>query len=337
DVLDADLAGTVGERERAVEQLADDERLRAALLEPPHVDQTGREHGAGRDRGDARERHEQAPPARDLDNQPDGARLAGRSVEEDDVLHPPDLVAQGFEDVGAREPAHEDTAGGPAGGRCAHARQPMPAALAGPGRQGWPGAPSASPGGIAPCELGAGRTGGARMRRMSFMQAPRDPRLSGQPRGDEIAAYETYAEAQRAVDFLADSEFPVQKVTIVGTDLKMVERITGRRTYATAALQGAASGMWLGLFLGLMFMLLSPGADLVRIFLPAVLIGAGFGMLWGVVGHALTGGRRDFSSTSQVMASRFAVLCLSESAAEARNLLATMPAEGDTGRTVDRG
>ncbi len=169
------------------------------------------------------------------------------------------------------------------------------------------------------------------------MQAPRDPRLSGQPRGDEIAAFETYAEAQRAVDFLADSEFPVQKVTIVGTDLKMVERITGRRTYATAALQGAASGMWLGLFLGLMFMLLSPGADLVRIFLPAVLIGAGFGMLWGVVGHALTGGRRDFSSTSQVMASRFAVLCLSESAAEARNLLATMPAEGDTGRTVDRG
>src|SRR5690606_33405223 len=203
--------------------------------------------------------------------------------------------------------------------------------------RGGPGAPSASPGGIAPCELGAGRTGGARMRRMSFMQAPRDPRLSGQPRGDEIAAYETYAEAQRAVDFLADSEFPVQKVTIVGTDLKMVERITGRRTYATAALQGAASGMWLGLFLGLMFMLLSPGADLVRIFLPAVLIGAGFGMLWGVVGHALTGGRRDFSSTSQVMASRFAVLCLSESAAEARNLLATMPAEGDTGRTVDRG
>lgn len=162
------------------------------------------------------------------------------------------------------------------------------------------------------------------------MQAPRDPRLNAQPRGEEIAAYENYLDAQRAVDFLADAEFPVQKVTIVGTDLKMVERITGRRTYANAALQGAASGMWLGLFLALMFMLLTPGASLLAIFLPALLIGAGFGMLWGVVLHALSGGRRDFSSTSQVMASRFAVLCLPDAADEARAKLATMPAaEGD--------
>lgn len=166
------------------------------------------------------------------------------------------------------------------------------------------------------------------------MQAPRDPRLSLQPRGDEIAAYDNYLEAQRAVDFLADAEFPVQKVTIVGTELRMVERITGRRTYATAALRGAASGAWLGLFLGLMFMLLVSGASLAGIFLPALLIGAGFGMLWGVVGHALTGGRRDFSSTSQLVPSRFAVLCLTESAQEARNLLATLPTDGAT-RTTD--
>lgn len=162
------------------------------------------------------------------------------------------------------------------------------------------------------------------------MQAPRDPRLGNQPRGEEIAAYDRYTDAQRAVDFLADSEFPVRQVTIVGTDLQLVERITGRRTYANAALQGAASGMWLGVFLGLMFMLLSGGeAPLLGIFLPAVLIGAGFGMLWGVVGHALTGGRRDFSSTSQVLPSRFAVLCLAESAEKARSVLATMPADAD--------
>jgi hypothetical protein len=167
---------------------------------------------------------------------------------------------------------------------------------------------------------------------MSFMQGPRA--LGTQPRGDEVAAYDTYLEAQRAVDFLADAEFPVQKVTIVGTDLKMVERITGRRTYMHAALQGAASGAWLGLFLGLMFLLLVQNAPLLGIFLPAILIGAGFGMLWGVVGHAMTGGRRDFSSTSQVMASRFAVLCLTESATEARNLLATMPA-ADAPRATD--
>lgn len=162
---------------------------------------------------------------------------------------------------------------------------------------------------------------------MSFMQQPRDARLGAQPRGEEIAAYSSYLEAQRAVDFLSDNEFPVEKVTIVGTDLKMVERITGRRTYMHAALQGAASGAWLGVFLGLMFMLLVNGAQLLNTLLPAVLIGAGFGMLWGVVGHALTGGRRDFSSTSRVMASRFAVLCLAEEAARARQLIDSMPAE----------
>lgn len=170
---------------------------------------------------------------------------------------------------------------------------------------------------------------------MSFMQTPRDPRLGAQPRGEEIVAYDSYLEAQRAVDFLSDSEFPVQTVTIVGTELKMIERITGRRTYMHAALQGAASGAWLGLFLGLMFMLLVPGAQLLGIFIPALLIGAGFGMLWGVVGHALTGGRRDFSSTSQVMASRFAVLCLAESADKARALLAKLPVEGAPTTTDD--
>lgn len=162
---------------------------------------------------------------------------------------------------------------------------------------------------------------------MSFLRTPRDPRTGAQPRGDEIAAYETYAEAQRAVDFLADAEFAVQKVTIVGTELRLVERITGRRTYAGSALQGAASGAWFGLFVGLIFLLLSQ-ASLLEVFLPAILIGAGFGMLWGVVLHAMSGGRRDFNSTSQVLPSRFAVLCLPDGAEEASRLLATMPAEG---------
>ena len=45
-----------------------------------------------------------------------------------------------------------------------------------------------------------------------------------------LAVYEKYADAQRAVDHLADQEFPVQNCMIVGTDLKQIERITGRLT-----------------------------------------------------------------------------------------------------------
>ncbi|MFV0425898.1 MAG: general stress protein [Beutenbergiaceae bacterium] len=161
---------------------------------------------------------------------------------------------------------------------------------------------------------------------MPFMRRPEDPRLGHGPTGEEIASYDRYLQAQRAVDYLSDSQFPVQQVTIVGTDLKMVERITGRRTYIHAGVQGAASGLWLGLFLGLMFLFFTSDAR-GSVLLAALLIGAGFGMLWGVVRHALTGGRRDFSSTSAVQAGSFALLCLPESAAQARSLLATLPAE----------
>src|SRR5690625_1338211 len=141
-----------------------------------------------------------------------------------------------------------------------------------------------------------------------------------QPRGEEIASYDSYAEAQRAVDYLCDHQFNVKAVTIVGTDLKMVERITGRLNYPRAALSGAASGAWFGLFVGLLLALITEGA-ILNTLMFALLIGAGFGMMFGVIAYALTGGKRDFTSSSQVVASSFALLCLPESAGQARRLL----------------
>ncbi len=47
------------------------------------------------------------------------------------------------------------------------------------------------------------------------------------PKGWPIGSYPTYAEAQKAVDYLSDQQFPVQQVTIVGVDLMQVERVTG--------------------------------------------------------------------------------------------------------------
>ena len=43
-----------------------------------------------------------------------------------------------------------------------------------------------------------------------------------------VGIYSTYEDAQKAVDFLADSKFEVQNLAIVGTDLKSVERVLGR-------------------------------------------------------------------------------------------------------------
>lgn len=162
----------------------------------------------------------------------------------------------------------------------------------------------------------------ANMSPLGNRTAPRVPTL---PKGVAVADYATYLEAQKAVDYLSDHEFPVQLVTIVGTDLRMVERVTGRLTYARVAMAGAASGAWFGLFVGLLLSLFSPGTTLLQTVLPALLIGAGFGMLFGVISYAFTGGRRDFTSTSQIVASRYSVLCEEEQAARARQMLAETP------------
>ncbi|WP_216609919.1 general stress protein [Cellulosimicrobium protaetiae] len=157
---------------------------------------------------------------------------------------------------------------------------------------------------------------------MSMSRPGAVPRVPTPPRGEQVASYATYLEAQKAVDFLSDNKFAVELVTIVGTDLKMVERVTGRLTYGRVAIAGAASGAWFGLFVGLLLFLFSGDGSFV---LTAIGVGAGFGLLFSVLSYALTRGRRDFTSQSQIVASAYGILCAPERAGDARQLLSRMP------------
>src|SRR5690606_39781539 len=116
------------------------------------------------------------------------------------------------------------------------------------------------------------------------------PRVPTLPTGELVAAYGTYLEAQRAVDHLADKEFPVQNVTIVGTDLRMVERVTGRLTYGRVALAGGLSGAWFGLFVGLLLSIFA-GSSGLQVMFARIALGAGFGLLFSVRSCSFTGGR----------------------------------------------
>ena len=155
---------------------------------------------------------------------------------------------------------------------------------------------------------------------MTMNPGTRRPALPTLPKGLAVATYDTYAEAQSAVDYLSDKAFTVQAVTIVGTDLRMVERVTGRITYARVAMAGLASGAWFGLFVGLLLTFFSTTGSLQPIF-TAVAIGAGFGILFQVGAYALSGGKRDFTSSSQIVAEHYSLLCLAEHAGQARTLL----------------
>lgn len=141
-----------------------------------------------------------------------------------------------------------------------------------------------------------------------------------------LGAYERYEQAQHVVDYLADSEFDVQNMAIVGTDLKSVERVTGRLTRARVAAASAMSGAWTGLFVGLAFALFGRGNQLGFI-VSVVIFGTVFWLVWGQIGFTVLtrGGARDFSSATQVIATRYEVLVEHRFAERARELLARMP------------
>ncbi len=140
-----------------------------------------------------------------------------------------------------------------------------------------------------------------------------------------LGVFDKYDEAQKAVDYLSDHEFPVQNVLIVGTDLKQLERVTGRLTRGRVLMGGLLSGAWLGFFVGLVLSLFGgeEAAALFAIF-STVIAGAVFGLVWALIGYAATRGQRDFTSISQVVATKYEVLVEHKLAAQGRELLAKM-------------
>lgn len=137
-----------------------------------------------------------------------------------------------------------------------------------------------------------------------------------------LAFFDQYADAQRAVDYLSDQKFPVENIMIVGTDLKQVERVTGRMTWGKAAGYGAATGAWFGLLLGLIVGIFAEPGDWLPIVLSAILFGLVFGVIWGLIGYAFTGGRRDFTSVTQVVATRYELLVEHKLLADGQRVLA---------------
>jgi len=136
----------------------------------------------------------------------------------------------------------------------------------------------------------------------------RQPNLLRVPKGDILGTYDTYPEAQAVVDRLAKSEgFPVAQLSIVGNDLKSVERVTRKLSWSRAALEGALSGAWFGLFIAVLLTFFSPEINW-GLFGAAVLIGAASGMLFRLVSYGISRRSRDFESTNQVLASNYQVL-----------------------------
>jgi len=154
------------------------------------------------------------------------------------------------------------------------------------------------------------------------------PLMDPRPSGLTIGTYDTYREAQRAVDYLSDEKFPVEHTTIVGNNLRQVEKITGRLTWARALAAGLASGAWFGLFVGVLLGAVT-NANWLAALLTGVVLGAFFGLVFGGLSYAQSAGRRDFTSRTAVVATTYDVLCDFKFAEEARNHLAKLALKGE--------
>src|SRR5918993_1286131 len=140
-----------------------------------------------------------------------------------------------------------------------------------------------------------------------------------------VGIYQTYPDAQKAVDYLADQRFQVQNLAIVGTDLKSVERVLGRRNWGTVIGQGAQSGVSTGLLVGLLLLIFARPGSILALLLTSLAIGIVLGIGFSAAAYAMTRGRRDFTSITQTVATKYEVLCEHKVAAQAREMLQQMP------------
>jgi hypothetical protein len=141
-----------------------------------------------------------------------------------------------------------------------------------------------------------------------------------------VAAGTKYGDAERAVDWLSDQGFSVERVSIVGTGLRSVEQVIGRVTTARAAAMGAAQGAWLGLLFGLLFGVFFTNAGaFFGIVLYGLVAGIVWGTLWGAITQWVQRGRRDFGSVTETRAERYEVQVDDGVAGEAERLLERLP------------
>jgi hypothetical protein len=154
------------------------------------------------------------------------------------------------------------------------------------------------------------------------------------PTGHTLGNFPTYQEAQALVENLISGDFSPSKISIIGHDPVMVERIRGRLGYGRIALSGAITGLWIGLLFAL---LLGSGVSVAEDggteFLPqqfasVVSVAAGIGMLFNILRFSASKNKRSFLSTQIPVASRYEVIVPEADAPKALGILAKGSSSG---------
>lgn len=159
------------------------------------------------------------------------------------------------------------------------------------------------------------------MGHMSFMMSgPNASRDDGLPRGELVSTHTTRAAAQEQLEKLVQGDVPPTAVTIVGKDLRVVERVRGRMSYPQVALSAGLRGLLFGSLIGLFMYLIAPQGGAQQILFSA-LLGVGLWMILGVIAFAMRKDSNGFASTQQVVPAAYDVVVAFEHAGRARGVL----------------
>lgn len=138
----------------------------------------------------------------------------------------------------------------------------------------------------------AGATKGTVMELKSSRQHDHSQSPAYPPGQQGVASYRSYEDACQAVARLAEQDFPVARVSIVGHGLNFVEQVTGRRGFLASGLAGMANGAGIGALFGLvagLFNWVDPLVSAFALGLYGLLLGAILGFLFGLISRAGAG------------------------------------------------
>lgn len=147
------------------------------------------------------------------------------------------------------------------------------------------------------------------------------------PKGIAIGEFQNYKDASDLVEKLVAGDFTPNKISIIGHEPVIVERVRGRLGYGRIALSGSLTGFWIGILFAL---LVGSGVSIDEAgmvsyspneFFSVVIIAAGVGMLFNILRFALAKNKRSFLSAQMPVASRYEVIVPDTDVAAARKIL----------------
>jgi hypothetical protein len=156
------------------------------------------------------------------------------------------------------------------------------------------------------------------------LSPPNAAPVSASPPAEVLLTARDYDRAVAAVDVLADADFPVDHVAIVGHGIRTVEQVTGRWGRARAVGVGALNGALVGLFFGLLFDwwgALTPEIGWGSLALLGLVYGAVAGTVAGLLLRGFAGGGRHFASARALDADRYDVVLTGGDRVEALRVL----------------